>query len=183
MKVVVLGATGVVGRAAVEHFVTVAGCDVVAVSASTNGCARGQSRVRRSRRRSGDRAGRAIPDLPRYDARCLRRTAGIERSQRWLAGLGVDGPQSGSVPSRPRRARRRARCDPRAREPAPGRKGVRPSSRSDPTPGERAARRAIVTRTSTSCRRTPSVPWLRVRPGRGRCSARRSCSASRSAAP
>jgi nucleoside-diphosphate-sugar epimerase len=32
MKVVVLGATGVVGRAAVEHFSTVVGCDVVAVS-------------------------------------------------------------------------------------------------------------------------------------------------------
>ena len=32
MKVVVLGATGVIGRAAVEHFSSVAGCEVVAVS-------------------------------------------------------------------------------------------------------------------------------------------------------
>lgn len=32
MKVVVVGATGVVGRAAVEHFSAVVGCDVVAVS-------------------------------------------------------------------------------------------------------------------------------------------------------
>ena len=32
MKVVVFGATGVVGRAAVEHFSAVVGCDVVAVS-------------------------------------------------------------------------------------------------------------------------------------------------------
>jgi nucleoside-diphosphate-sugar epimerase len=32
MKVVVLGATGVVGRAAVEHFSSVVGCEVVAVS-------------------------------------------------------------------------------------------------------------------------------------------------------
>ena len=32
MKVVVLGATGVVGRAAVEHFSAVVGCDVVGVS-------------------------------------------------------------------------------------------------------------------------------------------------------
>ena len=182
MKVVVLGATGVVGRAAVEHFSAVAGCEVVAVS-----------------RRPLDLPGVVHASVDLADAAATAhavRTPAFRGTTHVVYAALQESSDLAAGWRDPALMARNLDLFRHALEPLVAEHGATLEHVSllqgakayglhvgrTPLPAKERAP-ATTTRTSTSCRRTPCALWPRVRPGRGRCSARRSCSASRSPVP
>ena len=141
VKVVVFGATGVVGRAAVEHFARRRRRGHRGVASAGRRCgrhARGRRPDRRGRRVRSDR-GRASP------GRTHVVYAALQESPDLVAGWRdhrAHGPQPAHVPPRARSAARRARRHDRARLAVAGRQGVRRCTSGRARSRPRSARRA-----------------------------------------
>ena len=101
MKVVVFGATGVVGRAATEHFAGVADGGVIAVSrrpVTVEGVTHVAVDLADESTTASDPRTSVLGD----DARRLRGTQGVARARFGMAGYPAHGRQLAHVPSRAR---------------------------------------------------------------------------------
>ena len=133
---VVFGASGVVGRAATEHFAGSTDTATIGVSrrpVDVPGASHVAVDLSDEEASARAIAGPLFAGTTHVGLRC---PAGVGGPRGWMAGPRVDGAQPAPVPARARPGGRRARRDARTREPPAGSQGLRVPSRPGASPGE-----------------------------------------------